>query len=235
LKFQLLYALDVSGDSVAARPLVAQLLAWMRQTSSPRTRQRSAHGLSSSLALGGQTDRTLEPIATLESLVSLNATEPISIPQQMPIFITLAEIRLRAGDRAGARYWHERARTAMDDAVAERRVAELHLRVGRALLLQSEGKDAAALSEVGQAICVSNVPRNSRSALVRLNCVRSLVAVGKQAQAVELTINCLRVLTASLGPGAPNTLRAQQLLNQLQTPGGYRAPPWHPSQIWFAF
>jgi hypothetical protein len=191
--------------------------------------------LSRSLALDGQTDRTLEPIATLESLLSRNAAEQIPIPGQMPMFITLAEIRLRAGDREGARYWHGRAEAVMDRAIGERPVAEFHLKVGRALVLQSEGKHAAALSEVGQAPCESNVPRWPSAALVSLNCVRSLAAVGKQAKAIELTLNCLRVLTASLGSDAPNTLRAQQLLNELQAPGGYRAPPWHPSQIWSAF
>jgi hypothetical protein len=191
--------------------------------------------LSRTLALDGQTNSDLEPIATLEKLLSPNAAEQLPIPQQMPMLIAMAEIRLRAGDRDRARRWHERAAAVMDRAVGERPFAELHLRVGRALVLQSEGKHAAALLEVGQGVCESQVPQRAWAALINLNCVRSLAAVGKQAQAIELTSNCLRVLTTSLGPDAPNTVRAQQLLNELQAPGGYRAPPWHPSQIWPAF
>jgi eukaryotic-like serine/threonine-protein kinase len=235
LKYKLLRALNLYGDGATSRPLIEQLLPRLRQTSSPSVRTSTALVLSRTLALDGQTNSDLEPIATLEKLLSPNAAEQLPIPQQMPMLIAMAEIRLRAGDRDRARRWHERAAAVMDRAVGERPFAELHLRVGRALVLQSEGKHAAALLEVGQGVCESQVPQRAWAALINLNCVRSLAAVGKQAQAIELTSNCLRVLTTSLGPDAPNTVRAQQLLNELQAPGGYRAPPWHPSQIWPAF
>jgi eukaryotic-like serine/threonine-protein kinase len=235
LKFQRLIFLGLYGDAVTARKLVEPLLPWLRQNSSPHARWRAARFLSISLALDGQTDENLEPISRLELLLSTEGAEKIPIPQQMPMFFILAEIRLRAGDREGARHWHARAAAVMDRAVGDRPFAEFHLRVGRALVLQSEGQHAAALSEVGQGVCESNVPPRARAALISLNCVRSLAAVGKQAQAIELTTNCIRVLTTSLGADAPNTLRAQQLLNELQAPGGYRPLPWHPSQIWYAF
>jgi len=71
--------------------------------------------------------------------------------------------------------------------------------------------------------------------LMQLNCVRSLAATGRKAEALALVQRGVPVLTKSLGPDAPNTQRAQQLQQALQAPGGWKPPPWTPAQIFYAF
>ncbi len=57
--------------------------------------------------------------------------------------------------------------------------------------------------------------------LYSLNCARSLAATAQVSQAVSLIRSALPVLIEGLGPDAPNTLRAQRLLDEL-LPGAAR-------------
>ena len=105
--------------------------------------------------------------------------------------------------------------------------------MGRALALQSLGQDDAALAMMGQ-LCKVVAPR-LYTALAQLNCVRSLAATGRASEALALVQLALPVLTKTVGSDAPHTRRARQLLESLRAPGGYKPPPWHPSQIFYAF
>ena len=183
--------------------------------------------------MDGQTDDTLEPIAMLIDLVRPTQTAPPPPHNQMPILVTLAEIRLRAGDHAGNQQWLARAEALLPLAGAEQATASKHIQLGRALALQSLGQDQAALTTMGQLCKAGDLPLDA--VLMQLNCVRSLAATGRNSEALELVQRALPVLTKSVGSDAPNTRRARQLLESLRAPGGYKPPPWHPSQIFYAF
>ncbi len=233
LKLRHVSVLTAAGDPVAARDWVQELLPWLQQQQSPLVRKQVALTLARALAIDGHTGANQEPFAALRELVQHGHAETLRPASQMPALITLAEIRLRAGDHAGGQAWLAKAEAMLPQAGAERERAALHLQMGRALALLSLGKDHEALAELGERCTEPAVW--SDHVLMQLNCVRSLAATGRKADALALVQRSVPVLARSLGPDAPNTQRARQLLQALQAPGGWKPPPWTPAQIFYAF
>ena len=233
LKYRLVHFLTLAGDTKAAQPWMAELLPWLRQPISLRAKVRGALTLAQALAMDGQTDEQMEPILLLMDLVRPTPAVPLQPQQHMPILVTLAEIRLRAGDHAGSQQWLERAEASLLLSGAEQGTASKHIRLGRALALQSLGQDQAALTTIEE-LC-KEVDLRGSVVLKQLNCVHSLAATGRTSEALALLQSALPVLTKSLGSDAPHTRRVRQLLESLRAPGGYTPPPWHPSQIFYAF
>ena len=180
-------------------------------------------------AINGLTERTLAPIATLESLVREGTPNALPPSTQIKALITLAEIRLRAGDFDQAERWLGRADAALPLTGAERPVATRRSNLAHGLILQARSSHQEAVKAMG----IFCEPTQARvlEILLSLNCARSLAASGKRPHAIELVRNAVPKLAQSLGAEAPNTLRAKRLLDELEAPGSYTPPPWAGSQL----
>jgi hypothetical protein len=233
LKVMLLDAYKVSGETAKMAPLMTDGSWWLQRSASPGTQFAAALTLARATALQPPIDPKAEALVVLEELLKPDAQRPLPVATQMPGLMTLAEIQLRLGDRSRARFWLDRAASLMDRAGGEARVATLHLKLGRALVLQSEGKDSEALEPMSELCAVPY--RSAGYNLMRLNCVRSLVLTGQHSDAVNIASAAVEGFMKTIGPDAPNTQRAQKLLAALQSPAGWRPPPWDAAQIFLAF
>jgi hypothetical protein len=184
-------------------------------------------------ALQPPIDPKAEALVKLEDLLRADTRQPLPVATQLPGLVTLAEVQLRLGDRTRAAFWLDRAESLLGSAGAEARFATRRIKLSRGLILQSQARDREAL-ELMSELC--DMPhRGAGNNLTRLNCVRSLVLTGKSADATNIAYAAVDALTNTIGPDAPNTQRARKLLEALQSPAGWRPPPWNAAQIFLAF
>jgi serine/threonine-protein kinase len=231
LKQRRLWALLRLGQAEQALALAAELGPMLNRARARYAQFSTAYLLVRVLAVNGRNDRGLAPVAVLEGLLHPDQTDPLPLAYQLPAINSLALLQLRGGDRERAEAWLQRADTLSAGLAPGQYTAELKgLRVARGLALQARGFDAQALQALGP-LCEVATPKPLIASLSSLNCVRSLVALGRQAQAVELVRQALPVLQRSLGEQAPNTQRARRLMDSLQAPGGFRRVPWDAAQL----
>jgi ATP/maltotriose-dependent transcriptional regulator MalT len=156
------------------------------------------------------------------------------MPTRLQGLVTLAEVRLRAGDPVAAKRLLDQTEPLAEQAGGERALAQWHLQLARGLALQAAGNDIEALVAMKR-ICAVAPLDSAWFQLPRLNCVRSLVLSQEKTSAIRLLQEAMPALIRDLGDDAPNTQRARRLLEALQSPAGWRPPPWNGGQIFVAF
>jgi serine/threonine-protein kinase len=232
LKVRLLNAYMISGETAKMGPLMADGSWWLQRSTSPSVQFTAALTLAQATALLPPIDPKAESLLLLQEMLKPGAQRPLPVDAQLEGLITLAEIQLRMGDPSQAAVWLDRAESLLGRALRKDGHA-WHLKLGRALILQSLGRDNEALAAMS-ALC--SIPhRTAQYNLTRLNCVRSLVLTGQGAEAINIASEATEALTKRVGPEVPNAQRARKLLEALKAPGGWRPPHWDGSQIYLAF
>ncbi len=231
LRQQRLWALLRVGDGQQALTLAEELLPLLKQGRSQQGRFAAAYLWVRILAANGRTDRRHPAVASLEDLVAAGRSDPLMPANALPALAALANLRLRAGDMAGATQW-----VAQADAITatlgpgvldpQRGAVEQ----ARGLLHQARGAHAPALKALG---CETAQPVNVGQALSSLNCVPSWLATGQQPRALSLLGMAVTTLEQKLGPQAPASQRSRALLQQLQSPA-YRQPAWSGAQVFLS-
>ena len=183
------------------------------------------------LAMLGVIDPPQASLRVLTELLSPRRSVALPVARRIQGLIVMGQVHLRAGDFAEARQWFARAEALLDQAGGDRARAQARLRYARGLLAQATGDHEAALALMG-AFCLP-ADRRLSNTLSGLNCVRSLAATGQLSAAAALARAAVPRLTEGIGPDAPNTVAAKNLLAELEAPSGYQAPPWRAEQIFF--
>jgi hypothetical protein len=231
LKQRRLWALLRTGEADRAWRHVPDLDPMLQQSTARYPQFFTAYLLARVLAIGGRTERSLAPIVVLERLVQPEAADPLPVRLQLPTLSSLAIVRLRAGEPDQAEAWLRRADAVLATIAADQLVPERRgLQLTRALVQQARGDHTRALALFGS-LCDNTVPKRLIASLASLNCVRSLVASGRRDQATAVVQGALPVLSRDLGAEAPNTRRAQRLLDSLQAPGAIQLPRWDGTQF----
>lgn len=225
LKLRRIWALLRMGDREQLQQRSLELTPLLKQRGALYDRFSAAYVLMRADAAMGLTGSELVPAAVLQDMLQPDAPEHLPVAFQLPAMANLALWRLRAGDLPQAQAWLQRARALLAQQPAGRLSAEAaSVDSAQGMVLQAQGRHAEALALLGPA-CVVGPPGPLGRSLGAMNCVRSLVATGQQERAEALMRDAVADMTKSLGAQAPNTVRAQQLLQQLQRPG-HREPPW---------
>jgi tetratricopeptide (TPR) repeat protein len=224
-----LWALLRIGDVQEAARYLPSFEPALRRSSARRQQFQAAYLMARIEAANGHFDDSTEAIAALEALADPNAPEPLAPAGEIPALYTLVEISVRAGDQARARHWLDVAATqSMAGLVGEPK----RLALARGLYLQAGGRHADALQSMGD-FCDGQA-KGIVEALVSMNCIDSLVALGHRAQAEAVGRTALEVVTRLIGPDAPNSMRIRARLEELHRPGKEAWPPWTPERIFMS-
>jgi serine/threonine protein kinase len=230
-----LWALLRLGQVQQADSLASAFMPAMLQT---RDRERRFHGayvLVRLLAGAAPSAHKSLALQTLTELVQQQEPAPLELRLRLPALGALIVAELREGNVAGAQRWAQQGESGLAALPAGQWAGQAqYLRNAIALAHQARGEHAGALQAFGST-CIPSAALDDRKSmpisLVSLDCVPSLLARGKPAQALALAEQALPVLLASLGPSAPHTQRAAALLQGLRAPGGQAAAPWSAGNI----
>ena len=154
----------------------------------------------------------------LERLASPDSSKPLPPNDLVEALTQLAEARLRVGNIEKADKTLRRVDASVGKATSLSSGARRRGDTNRGLMLQARGHHVQAIAEMGPVCKVGQ--SHVKDALLSLNCVRSHVAIGEKAKALQLLQEAMPVLFRSIGADAPNTKRAQRLLDELtDSPG----------------
>ena len=233
LKRRQAWALLRMGDGRQALAVAEQLTPQLSQSTARYARFAAAYLRVHILAALGLTNFDEPAVQVLMAMLGDDSTNRLPPLYQVPGLISMALLQLRTGDVADAERWLAQADAVIATQGRESLKAEsASLDAARGLTLQARGKHHEALVALG-ARCQAPQPASPLASISGLNCVRSLVATGQKPQAMALVQATLTRFGSSLGEDAPNTRRARQLLQDLQSPA-YRQPAWTGGQIFIS-
>ena len=218
LDAQLVRVLLKQGDAARAAKVAEALHRQMEDTRIPARQVEAAVLIARSLAWAG---RDAELPASVEELTALgDSAASVRPPQRLLTLNTLAEVSLLAGRPDEALAWVARARELAnrERLSGSREAAKTGVFEGAAL--QAKGRPELALKALyaqcdEASLSASKLPVLDR--FLSLNCARSLVDVGRPAEALALVTQAWPVLRDGLGPEAPTVRRVEALLHELRS------------------
>lgn len=219
----------LTGDVDSAAGHAADLGHLLDRSPSNFLQFATAHLLTRVLANSAAVNVSSPPIEVLESLVLPDSPKPLPPNDLVEALTQLTEVRLRVGDIEKADELQRQVDAVVGIATSLSSSARRRSDMDRGLILQARGHHVQAIAAMGQLCKVGQ--SHVKDVLLSLNCVRSFVRSGKKAQALQLLQEAMPVLTRSLGADAPNTKRAQRLLDELTESPGDRPRPWDGSQL----